>query len=43
MPPLASWLLLTNIVANVYPIMLQRYTRARVLPVLERLGSRNRR
>jgi Glycosyl-4,4'-diaponeurosporenoate acyltransferase len=39
---LASWLLLTNIVANVYPIMLQRHTRARLLPVLERLGSRNR-
>lgn len=40
---LASWLLLTNIVANVYPIMLQRHIRARLLPVLERLGSRNRR
>jgi len=27
---LASWLVLGNLVVNVYPIMLQRYTRARV-------------
>ena len=35
---LASWLLLVNVVANVYPIMLQRHNRARLLPVLEKLG-----
>jgi hypothetical protein len=40
---LAGWLLLANIVANVYPIMVQRHNRARLLPVLERLGSQNRR
>jgi thiosulfate reductase cytochrome b subunit len=40
---LASWLLLTNVVANLYPIMLQRHNRARLLPVLERLGARDRR
>jgi hypothetical protein len=34
---LASWLLLANVVANVYPIMLQRHNRARLLPVLARL------
>jgi hypothetical protein len=37
---LVSWLLLANIVANLYPIMLQRHNRARVLPVLEKLGRR---
>ena len=37
---LAGWLLLTNVVANVYPIMLQRHNRARLLPVLERLRGR---
>ena len=40
---LVGWLLLTNVVANVYPIMLQRHNRARLRPVLERLGSRARR
>jgi len=34
---LASWLLVANVVANVYPIMLQRHNRARLLPVLEKL------
>jgi hypothetical protein len=38
---LVGWLLLANTGANVYPIMLQRYKRARLLPVLERLGIRN--
>jgi hypothetical protein len=38
---LASWLLLANVVANVYPIMLQRHNRARLLPVLEKLRERN--
>ena len=38
---LAGWLLLANAVANVYPIMLQRSNRARLLPVRERLGTRN--
>jgi hypothetical protein len=38
---LAGWLLLTNVVANVYPIMLQRHNRARLLPVLEKLGGRD--
>jgi hypothetical protein len=37
----ASWLVLGNGVANVYPIMLQRLNRARLLPVLEKLGHRN--
>ena len=37
---LAGWLLLTNVVANVYPIMLQRHNRARLLPVLEKLRGR---
>ena len=36
---LVGWLLLVNVVANVYPIMLQRRNRARLLPVLARLGS----
>ena len=36
----ASWLVLANVVANVYPIMLQRFNRARLLPVLTKLGSR---
>ena len=40
---LASWLLLANVVANVYPIMLQRHNRARLLPVLARLGSTSHR
>lgn len=40
--PLASWLLLANVVANVYPIMLQRLNRARLQPVLDRLGRRRR-
>jgi hypothetical protein len=40
---LASWLLLTNVVANVYPIMLQRHNRARLLPVLEKAGGLDRR
>ena len=40
---LAGWLLLANVVANVYPIMLQRHNRARLLPVLERLEGRERR
>ncbi len=40
---LASWLLLANVVANVYPIMLQRHNRARLLPVLTRLEGRDRR
>lgn len=40
---LAGSLLLTNFVANVYPIMLQRYTRARLLPVLDRLRDDQRR
>jgi len=40
---LASWLLLANVVANVYPIMLQRLNRARLLPVLDKLGNRYRR
>ena len=40
--PLVGWLLLVNVVANVYPIMLQRYNRARLLPVLSRLGGSNR-
>ncbi len=40
---LASWLLLVNVVANVYPIMLQRHNRARLLPVLEKLGGKDRR
>ena len=35
---LAGWLLLANVVANVYPIMLQRHNRARLLPVLAALG-----
>lgn len=39
----AGWLLLTNVVANVYPMMLQRYNRARLLPVLQRLTIRNNR
>jgi hypothetical protein len=38
---LLSWLLLTNVVANVYPIMLQRHNRARLSPVLERLERRD--
>lgn len=38
---LASWLLLVSVVANAYPIMLQRYNRARLLPVLEKLGGRD--
>lgn len=36
---LAGWLLLANVVANVYPIMLQRHTRARLLPILDRLRN----
>ena len=36
---LVNWLLLANVVANVYPIMLQRHNRARLLPVLEKLGG----
>jgi hypothetical protein len=40
---LTSWLLLANVVANVYPIMLQRHNRARLLPVLRRLGRRTTR
>ena len=36
---LVGWLLLANVVANVYPIMLQRHNRARLLPVLARFGS----
>jgi hypothetical protein len=36
-----SWLLLANVVANVYPIMLQRHNRARLLPVLEKLGGKS--
>lgn len=36
---LAGWLLLANVVANVYPIMLQRHNRARLLPVLRKLGT----
>ena len=40
---LASWLLLANVVANVYPLMLQRHNRARLLPVLEQLGGIGRR
>ena len=40
---LTSWLLLANVVVNVYPIMLQRHNRARLLPVLQRLGRRNSR
>jgi thiosulfate reductase cytochrome b subunit len=39
---LASWLLLANVVANVYPIMLQRHNRARLRPVLQKLGGRDR-
>lgn len=39
--PLTGWLLLTNVVANVYPIMLQRFNRARLLPVLEALAGRD--
>ena len=38
-----AWLLLANVVANVYPIMLQRLNRARLRPVLDRLGTRTRR
>jgi hypothetical protein len=38
---LVSWLLLANVVANVYPIMLQRHNRARLLPVLEKLGGKS--
>jgi hypothetical protein len=37
----ASWLVLANVVANVYPIMLQRSNRARLLPVLAKLGRRD--
>ena len=33
---LAAWLLLFNILINVYPMMLQRYNRARLVPILER-------
>lgn len=40
---LTSWLLLANVVANVYPIMLQRHNRARLRPVLRRLGRRRTR
>lgn len=36
---LVGWLLLVNVVANAYPIMLQRHNRSRVLPVLARLES----
>ena len=36
---LAGWLLVANVVANVYPIMLQRHNRARLLPVLEKLRA----
>lgn len=32
-----SWLVLTNLVANIYPIMLQRLNRARLQPVLAKL------
>jgi hypothetical protein len=39
---LVSWLLLANVVANLYPVMLQRHNRARLMPVLERLRRRNR-
>ena len=38
-----GWLLLANVVANVYPIMLQRHNRARLLPVMRRLGRRGTR
>lgn len=31
------WLMLFNILFNVYPIMLQRYNRARLTPILERI------
>ena len=36
----AGWLVLANLVANIYPIMLQRSNRARLLPVLTKLGQR---
>lgn len=36
---LSGWLLVANVVANLYPIMLQRHNRARLLPVLEKLRA----
>jgi hypothetical protein len=32
----AGWLAAVNVIANVYPVMLQRHNRARVEPLLER-------
>jgi thiosulfate reductase cytochrome b subunit len=32
----AGWLLLFNILINVYPVMLQRYNRARLQPLFEK-------
>lgn len=40
---LTSWLLLANVVANMYPIMLQRHNRARLRPVLRTLRRRKAR
>jgi hypothetical protein len=34
----AGWLLLFNILINAYPVMLQRYNRARLQPLLEKAG-----
>jgi fatty acid desaturase len=38
---LVGWLLLANVVANLYPIMLQRHNRARLLPILGRADRSN--
>lgn len=39
---LAAWLMAFNILINVYPIMLQRYNRARLTPILERARRTSR-
>jgi hypothetical protein len=36
-----TWLLLVNIVVNVYPVMLQRYNRPRVARVIHRFEQRS--
>lgn len=38
---LVGWLVLANVIANLYPIMLQRHNRARLRPMLEQLARRS--
>ncbi len=38
----ATWLMVFNIFFNVYPIMLQRYNRARLAPLIERMRLADR-